>query len=397
MEAFGPPGVRFSMEQVGDDLVLRRRTGSFAAAVFLLAWQAVWTVACVALVIRAVRDPTLEHAMFAVPFLVAWLVVFVFLLQVTIGFERLRVGSLGLEHSTLAGRRRVPLAEVKGISHCWEIIKDEDGERTRHSLVVETLGRPIPIGAGLDEQGRRWLADRLLDHLGALAPTRSFGHHTGETSKPEVQVEVLGDDGPIPGPPSDCSLRLHADGDRAEFVKRGTIRLKVLGGITCATLFWNGGVGVFVINLMEHFDWGSFLFLIPFLAVGVGLFAFWLLALLSPLWVERWKIGPREVSARWSLLGLGRIRRSNFEEIGQVELRRDAPEPGKVGDEPYSVAFASIDGRDLIVLSSLTEGEGRWVGGIASERLKGWLPKGRSRSSPVRDDQAVLWDHELDG
>ena len=112
------------VDQAGDDLVLRRRTGSLAGAAFLLLWLTIWTVGLrILLVVRLGQEPTFELAVFSIPFLVAWLVGFACLLTAFLGFERLRVGSDGLEHRTLTGRRLVPLAEVKGIAHCRRIIK----------------------------------------------------------------------------------------------------------------------------------------------------------------------------------------------------------------------------------------------------------------------------------
>jgi hypothetical protein len=155
--------------------VLRRRTGSFAGAASLLLWLTFWTVGCVFLVVRLVQEPTCEHAVFSSPHLVAWAVGCAFLPTAFLGFERLQVGSDGLEHRTLTGRRLVPLGEVKGIAHCRKTIKDEDAITTEHSLMIETMGRPIRFGQGLDERERRWLVGLLLGHLRALAPEQPTG------------------------------------------------------------------------------------------------------------------------------------------------------------------------------------------------------------------------------
>jgi hypothetical protein len=150
-------------------------------------------------------------------------------------------------------------------------------------------------------------------------------------------------------------------------------------------------------RLFERFTWGDFLFLLPFEAIGLVVFAAWVLVLLAPFMVQRWVIGPRDVSGRFSCLGLGRTRRFDVTKIVRVELRWDSPGPGKENDTPYSLRFVSGDGREPIAFCGLTEGEARWVGGVVCDLLKGSLPEDRGRSLSHRDGDASLWDRELDG
>ena len=216
------PVFRVLVDQAGNDLVLRQRTGSSADAAFLLLWLTFWTVACVLLAVRLCQEPTFEHALFSIPFLVAWPVGFALLLTAFLGFQRLQVGSDGLEHRTLMGRRLVPLGEVTGVADYRKVIKDEDGIRTEHSLMIETMGRPIRFGQGLDERERRRLVDRILAHLRALAPERAIQHHPEVVAKSGVRIELLRPDRLVPGPPSDSTIRLRAhDSDSREFVRKG--------------------------------------------------------------------------------------------------------------------------------------------------------------------------------
>ncbi len=93
MKTASPPTCRILVDQAGDDLVLRRRTGSLACAAFLLLWLTFWTVGLrILLVVRLGQEPTFELAVFSIPFLVAWPVGFACLLMAFFGFERLRVG-----------------------------------------------------------------------------------------------------------------------------------------------------------------------------------------------------------------------------------------------------------------------------------------------------------------
>ena len=393
MKTASPPICRILVDQAGNDLVLRRRTGSFADAAFLLLWLTIWTVVCVFLVVRLGQEPTFEHAVFSIPFLVAWPVGFAYFLTAFLGFERLQVGSDGLEHRTLTGRRLVPLGEVKGIAHCRKIIKDEDGIRTEHSLMIETMGRPIRFGQG-PGRARATMAGRSAPRPPpALAPEQSIEHHPEEAAKPGVRIEVLGPDRPVPGPPSDSTIRLRAhDWDGREFVRRGTFSPTGLGTVTALALFWNGGVGIFVMRLFERFTWGDFLFLLPFEAIGLVFFAVWVLVLLAPFMVQRWVIGPRDASTRFSCLGLGRTQRFDVTKIVRVELRCDSPGPGKEDDTPYSLRFVGGDGREPIAFCGFTEGEARWVGGVACDMLEGSLPEVRGRRLSHRGGDASLWD-----
>ena len=398
MNAAIPPGCRFLVDQAGDDLVIRRRLGSTAAAAGLLLWLSFWTVACVMLVARVWREPTIEHAAFSLPFLVGWAVGLAFFLTMLLGFERLRVGPGGLEHRTLMGRRLVPLGEVRGLGDSRKVIRDDDGERIEVGLMVETAGRPIRFGRGLDEPGRRWLIERLLGQLRALAPGQPIEHHPGKAAKAGLRIEYLGPDRPVPGPPSDCTVRLRdRDRDGAEFARRGTFSPGGLGTATALNFFWNGGVALFAIKLLEDFEWAGFLLFLPFAAIGLLFFSCWVAALLAPFMAERLAIGPREVSSRSSCLGLGRARHLDAAEIARVEVEWAPTDPDKEDDAPCSLRLVGGDGRALVGWSGLTEGEARWVGGLACEMLKGSLP-GPGRWGPSHGDgDASLWDQEIDG
>jgi hypothetical protein len=288
---------------------------------------------------------------------------------------------------------------------------DTENGRAEYGLRVETLGRPLRFGQGVDPAERHRLAELLVRQLRAFDPDRPVDHRPDASAKPAVGVEVLRPAGVLPEPPSDCSIRSQPDWDGTVFVRRGTYSLTALGAVTFACLFCNGIVGVFVIQLLTEFQWFLFFFLIPFEAVGLALVARWLAALLAPSRVERWVIGPGEVTGRCSVLGVGRTRRVEATEVGRVELRKNArgrrwfvPDeegewfvPDEEGDTPYSLGFVGRDGRDLLVIGDLTEGEARWVGGVACDVLKGSLPKDGQPTPPLHGGRDTLWDREIDG
>ena len=70
---------------------------------------------------------------------------------------------------------------------------------------------------------------------------------------------------------------------------------------------------------------------------------------------------------------------------------------GEEGDTPLSIGFVGRDGRDLLVISELTEGEARWSGGVACDVLKGLLPKDGGSASAPREGVVSLWDRDIDG
>jgi hypothetical protein len=401
MQVARPQKCRVHVEQTADELVLWRRAGSLVVAAFLLVWLTGWTAGCVHLVGVVRREPTLEHLLFAVPFLASWVFVLAVLLGMLLGFERLRVGPDGLEYRNLVGRRFVPLGEVKAVSHDSTVVDTENG-RAEYGLRVETLGRPLRFGQGVDPAERLRLAELLVRQLRAFDPDRPVDHRPEVSAKPAVEVEVLRPAGAVPEPPSDCPIRSSADWDGSVFVRRGTFSLTALGAVTFACLFWDGIVGVFVLQLLKNFQWFLFFFLIPFEAVGLALVAGWLAALLAPFRAERWVIGPGELMSRFSVLGMGRTRRVEAAEVGRVELRKNAcglrwHARDAEGNTPYSLGFVSRDGRDLLAIDDLTEGEARWVGGVACEVLKGCLAKDGQPAPPPHDGRDTLWDREIDG
>jgi hypothetical protein len=395
VEAAEPRKCRVHVEEVGDDLLLRRRTGNYAVGGFLFLWLTVWTAGCVSLAGQVAREPTLEHILFALPFWSSWLVVSSLLAWLFFGSESLRIGPDGLDYESHAWvplkRGHVPLREIRRITHYSKVVDSEHG-RTEHGLTIETLGRPVRFGQGLDPIERLWLAERVRRHIQALVPDRTIEHRPEGTEKAPVRIEVLRPGRAIAEPPSDSRVRYRSDRDRFDLVRRGSFSLVAFGCLTFCTLFWNGGVGVFLIQLSEHFDWFQGLFLLPFVVVGLGMFLAWWGVLLAPLGVERWGIGPGEMSTRYSVLGMGRTRRHDPQDLGRIELRR-----GHEGDTPYTLVFAGRDGRDLLSIDGLTEGEALWIGGLACDVLKGGWPKDGGSAPHPREEPGPMWDREMDG
>lgn len=406
MEVARPLHCRVRVQEVGDDLLLSRRMGSFAAAGFLLLWLTGWSVGCVFLARLVAREPTPEHIVFALPFWSSWAFATISLAWLLFGSETLRIGPDGLLYESRAlvplREREVPLHEIRRVAH-YAKVHGKNG-RTEHGLMIETLGKPIRFGQGIEPMERLWLADLLHRHLQALRPDQAIEHRPEGAMKESVQIEVLRPGRGVPEPPTDNGVRSRADWDRLDFLRRGSFSLAALGSVTFVNLFWNGIVAVFVLELLEQFQWSLCLFLIPFEVIGLGIFLSWWAVLLAPFRVERWSIGPGEMSTRHSILGMGFGRSFDAQELGRIEMRRGAngrrfrlTPQGEETDTPYSLGFVGRDGRDVLVIDGLTEGEARWMGGAACESLKGWLSKDGGATPAHSDEVTSLWDREIDG
>ena len=142
MDISKPQGSWVHVEQVGDELVLRWRAKWFAAAF----WFAVFLLLpafCVFLILTAPRAPTLNDILSLIFFLALWIPFgYGYPLRESLGTERLRIGSDGLDYQARAliplQERHVPLGEIKGIDY---------------SLKIETLGKPVRFWGGASSRG----------------------------------------------------------------------------------------------------------------------------------------------------------------------------------------------------------------------------------------------------
>jgi len=389
-------GIR--VDQVGDDLVLHLKRGSLGTVGFLIFWLTGWTVACVMLAGKVLQEPSLEAILFGIPFWSSWVFVLGLVIGLIFGFEELRLGPEGLEHRYGVLRwsrtRIVPLGEFLRITEYARVADSETG-RVEHGLKIETAGRPIRIGSGLDPDERTSLAERIHRHLETLAPGREIPCRLGNTWNGQAGVEVLNQDEAV-DPPSDCRLESYPEWDRLVIVRNGRLSLLGLAGVTFLVLFWDGIVGVFLLGLVTKFEWGLFFFLIPFEAIGIGLIVGWFAVLLAPFYTERWEVNTSGITRRASFLGIGRLREFAASEIAGVEMRRGQRESKWAtkrnirdeGDTPFSLAIVDAAGRDHFAIKNLTEGESRWIG----SHFRSALPIGRPLQASPK-----LRDPQLDG
>jgi hypothetical protein len=383
------------VEQSGEDLVLRRWRGNLIGGGFLLLWLIGWTVGCVALVQKVIGKPDLENILLACPFLPSWVFVFVLMARLLFSFESLRLGPGGLEYHwsalVLRGERHVPLEAVKRVvdDHAALAFGSSHYE---YGLKIHTKGEPIYFAFGVAPMERLWLAELIRKHLQSLKSTWAMpapGHAVKRTTagysrSGDAWVEVLQPHPHTPEMPADSAIRMYRDWDHIGFVRQSSVSWGLFGLVTFCHLFWNGIVGIFLMQLAGQFQWSTFFFLIPFVVIGLAIFGIWLAVLSVPFWREHWAFRSEEMRGRFSVLGFGRSRRCELRSLDRIELRYGAVarkalvplvDKDEEGTRPFSLGFVSPESQDLLVMDGLTEGEARWIAAEVFRDYPEWFAK----------------------
>ncbi len=164
--------------------------------------------------------------------------------------------------------------------------------------------------------------------------------------------------------------------------------------------FWNGIVSVFVMVLYGLMPinnppqggqwWAMFVFLIPFEAIGLAMFAGLLLVLAEPLRRTVWRFEYDRIVGRTSWRICGFSRGWDVLALDRLELRRRGrqDQQGKAnvklmtdlnGERTFELVLVSADNVDLCRIESLTEGEARWMAGIVLKRRPEWFGQRTAR------------------
>jgi hypothetical protein len=380
MKGSGERRSKFQVEENGDELVLQRRERSFFMVGCILALAIPMTAAGLLITREAIRGPNIAFGLFGLGLVSFGCCLICLAACALIGSEQLRIGPGGVEGRYRVVfelmRQRVPLEQVTGVS-AFTTTPGRRSGISMHGLSVETLGRPIRFGVGDDAEDRPRLAGRIHGHLRRLSPDGHFTLRTDAAAVTPALVEVLRDDGPVPEPPWDSKIGLRHDWDHIEFMRKGTFAFASAAILTAFGLFLYPLLVVYV----WQFAWKrtELLFMVPLIlmtVVAVKLCVAWLVTLSAPFRKETWTIGLGVIAARTSILGIGRSCDLHPADIARLELRRAATRDA--GDEdaetPYSLGFVGREGRDLLVVDALTEGEARWMGGRIRERFNGSWP-----------------------
>ena len=383
-----PRKLKAQYEVVGDRLRVYRRRRQWAASAFLALWLTGWTVGCVVLAVIVIQQREAFMLMFAVPFWTSWVFVATMLVGQLLSFEEFELDRDGARHRTQAliplSRRELPLWELRDVEVATWQHSDNSESPSEVGLVFRTWGRPLRAFAGLPEAELRWLADQLtkvLDVVRSAAPDSAMQRVLAALTLDKFpQVVALHDFEIVP--PSDCQWTLAQDFNALEIVSRGRWSWSAVLGLLFINCFWNGIVGVFI-AVASGFapgapqGWarvGLCVFLTPFVAIGLLMFCGLVTAIAEPLRRSTWRFTPLGIEAevRWQTLGrrwfypCEGLDRIELDEIDSIQRRglRKMLQPIKslaTDDCLYRLSFIGRDNVEVCEITSLTEGEARWI------------------------------------
>jgi hypothetical protein len=394
------------VEHTPEGLSLSRRNRDWGVGSFLLLWLIGWTVGCVFLAGMVLNDPTLFHLAFAIPFWAAWLFVAFMVLKSFCQRDRLIVSVDGVRFDRRillpVQERFVPLDEVQEFESYSHVADSESG-RLEWGIQMVTTGQPVRLFQGIPEQERLWLQQTLNDVLGQVSGRRVIPQSAGpaddvpagevpadEDSFEEARLTVAAQ--PV-RPPADCSWERIECVDSVVFQQRGKLSWAALFGLLFINAFWNGIVSVFVLVLFGLGGdqpagaewWGMFFFLIPFEVIGLCMAVALLFTLVEPFRRTSWHFHDHLIERRTKWLGLGPVRRHEFEHIERIELhgneqagwrkfpvsklaQRTAPNQAAA----FSLMFVDCYNAEICSVGGLTEGEARWMADATLREQPGW-------------------------
>lgn len=389
------------LEREGDCLRLSYRAGGlgvWAAGIFGALWLTGWTAGCVALGAKLIAEPTLVNLLFALPFWAAWLFVFSMLVYTFARRERLSLDPDGLVYTRHAivplSARVVPLDEIIDFGCCQRTTNSDNGT-TESGIELHTLGQPLQMAFGLSLEERAWLWQELNEHLELLRRDQAVAPAAPSSQPAGGETLALNRD-PV-DPPSDCSWEQIDDFDSVAFRERGKLQRPTLGMLLFINSFWNGIVSIFVALLWGFAPggpqggewWVMFVFLIPFEAIGLVMFALLLAVILEPFRTITWSFADGQVECRLAWLGLGRTWVYPVERVERIELHRTASrETGnpftasslrrglKAHGVSYAVSLVDLQQAEICRMEGLTQGEARWIGDVLLRERRTWFGHG---------------------
>jgi hypothetical protein len=396
----------FRVERVGEALVLRRSLRGVALAGCRICWLSIWTCGCAMLAREVWLKPGLQTVLFAVPFFVAWFAVASILVHLLTGEEEVRLGPDGLAYLWRAiiplRRRVVPLDQIKGIvAEPDEPSSPADEDAASAGVRAVTLGAPIRFGLGLKLAHREEAAALLRETLAALA--------ADPLSANPLDAKALAALADAPPLPEGSLIRIERDWGRLIVDRRFPFNPLTFAALTFFTFFWDGIVGVFLVQFATHpksISWPA-LIIVPHTVIGLFLLVGWFGTLLTPFRRSTWTFEPGAIAERRTLFGLGRARTIAGAEPARVEFRkggpRNRPRP-RTGfetsdDAPFWVALVARDGSELLTVTRLTEGEARRLAAELESTFHDSLkqPHGSTLAMPAgRGDADPLFDRWLD-
>jgi hypothetical protein len=409
-------GFRFTRDEEGLAVIYSVR--GKAAGVFMLLWLTGWSVGCVFLLGNAIKEPKLFNILFAMPFWAGEIFGIVILLRSFFSREYFLLNAAGAAFTRRIviplTTRIVPVEEIKSFQKCT-IRRDSESGHITLGVKMETLGRPLYFAAELTAPECDWLADQLNDCLSSLAGF--VGDTEDDIQEPVVNEEKKDDsakqenaeekegdpsnDGNIYilelsktpcEPPSDSRWERIDEIDSITFLQRGRILWNMLFGFLFATLFCNGIISVFVLNLWgflqdqpKGFEWWFlFFFLIPFEIIGLCIFLGLFYQIFEPFRRTRWKFGKQEIECRWTWFGLGPRWVYAARPLDRLEMPDEVKKSSrneKSNDlvvmlnegANRTLRFIDRENTELTAMKRLTEGEARWIADTVLRERPYWF------------------------
>lgn len=376
-----PARVPWTVDQAEDVTIYRyqsSRAQKLGVGLFLSFWLVGWSAGCVMIIREVILKPTLETYAFAGPFIAAWFAAVVTLAWILFGRKRLLLSPMGLgyESSLFAwrSRRLIPMNEIVRV----DAESYRTGKSMTHRLLVETLGQPLTINGEVNEV--RWLADQIGKQIASYQQTLGTDRLPSarmRSRQPLSLPETLLPSQEEVTPLSDSRLTVDINPDELRVQIRRVSSLSIVAVMLFLNMFWNGIVGVFLLQLIKDFQWFLFLFLIPFELIGLlflwGLF--W--SITAPWWKEVWTFRRDEIQRRLHFLGIGRTRTFPITNLERIELgwKKERKPSRKAFNRDDSVRDDSGELYKLriihpwtekhpIEVTPLTEGDARYLGDL---------------------------------
>ena len=388
-------------EVIGDRLRVFRRRRQWFASAFMAFWLTGWTVGCVVLAAVVIQQREAFMLLFAVPFWTSWIFVATMLVGQLLNFEEFVLDREGVWHHTRAliplSRRKLQLWELRSVEVAsWQRSNDNESP-PEVGLVFRTWGRPLRAFAGLPEAELRWLADQLTKVLAVVRAATVAPPAAALLSAPP-------DDASLPQPiepsdmgfpaPSDCQWTLTEDFQAIELTSRGRWSWGAVLVLLFINSFWNVIVGVFVAGAFDlapggPAGWarvGMLVFLTPFVAIGLLMFAGLVMTIAEPVRRSTWRIMPREIEFRTRWLGCGPRWSYPIDSLDRIQLDRTEGAPARnwrkvvnsaknvVADDcPYRLSLVGGGNVELCEIAGLTEGEARWIADQVQRNRAEWF------------------------
>ena len=349
----------FQVRQEGYRQVVQLRAswlGRIGLFLFMTVWLSGWSVGCAMLIYGLVDDFSWFAVLYSIPFIVGWVGGAAIWLASLFGRTQLILEKdhLGYEFSVLVPvkRRSIPYKEILSL----ELIS------THRSSVIEirSTSKTISFGSGQRLQVLEELHEFLLGEI-------PIENRTGESDLNDATVCLQRRE--IKPESSRWHLEPRAGLSETRFVNRGTIEFGATLLLVGIALFWNGIVGVFVVQDVQA--WRGLgdepasvvktIFLIPFIVIGIVMFLILLFTVLEPFRKTVYGFSSREIYRQFGYFGISWNKVWPVAIAVTMELGTEFEDDAEISDGTnYSLKFSQGE-KKLVEIGALTLAEVCWI------------------------------------